>query len=99
MKWLCACAAFTAMLLAVPLAIAAEQTVKLSVPGMNCASCPVIVEMSISAVKGVKAVEAVLDTQTATVTFDDTVTSIGAITEAAAGIGYEASVIAEDSGS
>ena len=82
-----------------PIAVAGEQTVKLSVPGMNCASCPVIVKMSISAVEGVTAVDTVLDDRTATVTFDDAITSVEAIRQATAGIGYEASVIEQNSGS
>ncbi len=99
MKRLLAYVTFAALILAAPIATAGEQTVKLSVPGMNCASCPVIVKMGISAVEGVTAVETVLDDRTATVTFDDAVTSIEAITQATAGIGYEASVIEQTSGS
>ncbi|MEO1017738.1 MAG: cation transporter [Pseudomonadota bacterium] len=99
MKRILTCTLFAAAMLASPFALADEQTVKLSVPGMNCASCPVIVKMSISAVEGVTAVDAVLDDRTATVTFDDAVTSVEAITQATAGIGYEASVIEQTSGS
>ena len=99
MKRILTYAAFATAMLVSPVALAGEQTVKLSVPGMNCASCPVIVKMSISAVEGVTAVETVLDDRTATVTFDDAITSIEAITQATAGIGYEASVIEQTSGS
>jgi len=88
-----------ALLLMSSAALAGEQTVRLSVPGMNCASCPYIVEMSISAVDGVKAVDAVLDDRTATVTFDDAVTSIEAITHATASVGYESTVLEQASGS
>ena len=99
MKRILTDAAFAAVMLASPIALAGEQTVKLSVPGMNCASCPVIVKMSISAVEGVTEVDTVLDDRTATVTFDDAVTSVEAIKQATAGIGYEASVIEQASGS
>jgi periplasmic mercuric ion binding protein len=73
--------------------LAAEQTIKLSVPGMYCESCPYIIKKAISAVKGVKLVEATLEDRTATVTFDDTVASIKAITQATMDVGYESSVI------
>ena len=74
-------------------ALAAEQTVKLSVPGMTCASCPFIIKKAISAIKGVTLVEANLDDLSATVTFDDTVASIAAITQATKDVGYESSVM------
>ena len=73
--------------------LAAEQTIKLSVPGMTCASCPYIVKQAISAIKGVLIVEATTEDRSATVTFDDTVASIDAITQATKDVGYESSVI------
>jgi mercuric ion binding protein len=72
---------------------AAEKTVKLSVPGMYCASCPFIVKSAISAVKGVTLVKTMLDDRSATVTFDDTVASVEAITTATRDVGYESSVM------
>ena len=90
---------FVAAMLMSPTALAGEQTIKLSIPGMNCASCPYIVETSISAVDGVKTVEAVLDDRTATVVFDDAIASVEAITEATAGVGYDSSVLEQVSGS
>lgn len=80
-------------------AMSAEQTIKLSVPGMTCASCPFIVEKSISAVDGVKAVEATMEDFSATVTFEDTLTSIEAIQQATADIGYPSSLFGVKSGS
>ena len=73
--------------------LAAEQTIKLSVPGMTCASCPYIIKKAISAIKGVKSVEPNLEDLSATVTFEDTVASIEAITQATKDVGYESSVI------
>lgn len=89
---------FAAMIIAATampstMVLAAEQTVKLSVPGMTCASCPYIVKQAISAIKGVKSVEATLEDRSATVTFEDTVASIDAITQATKNAGYESSVI------
>ena len=74
-------------------AFAAEKTVKLSVPGMTCASCPYIIKTAISGIKGVTVVQTTLDDHSATVTFDDAVASIDAITQATKNVGYESSVI------
>ena len=92
MKKLISIAAATLMLLNTA-ALAAEKTVKLSVPGMYCASCPFIVKSSISAVDGVLSVETILEDRTATVTFDDAITSLEAITTATANVGYESSLL------
>lgn len=74
-------------------AIAAEKTVVLSVPDMYCASCPYIVKGAISKIEGVSAVSASIDDKTATVTFDDTVTTIETIRTATAGVGYPAKTV------
>ncbi len=74
-------------------AIAAERTVVLSVPDMYCASCPYIVKGAISKIEGVSAVSAGIDDKIATVTFDDTVTTIEAIRTATAGVGYPATIV------
>ncbi len=76
-------------------ATAEEQTVRLSVPAMHCASCPYMVKKVISAVDGVITADASMDDRTATVTFDDERTNIDAITEATASIGYESQVISD----
>ncbi len=78
---------------------AAEQTVKLSVPGMSCASCPYMVKDAISMVDGVKAVEATMVDRSATVTFDDAATNIKEIQQATADIGYPSSPFKKDGGS
>jgi mercuric ion binding protein len=83
----------TTALLSVSTAFAAERTVKLSVPGMTCASCPFIVKSAISAVKGVTGVQTALADHSATVTFDDAVASVEAITKATKNAGYESTVI------
>lgn len=81
-----------AVLVAGPV-LAGEQTVKLDVPGMYCASCPFIVQSAISDVDGVKTVNADLDTRTATVVFDDEKTNVEAIETASANAGYPASLV------
>ncbi len=86
-------AMFSIVVFGSTLALAAEQTVKLSVPGMYCASCPYMVKKAISAVQGVKAVQAEIEDRSATVKFDDVVTNTAAIRKATADIGYPSTVI------
>lgn len=67
---------------------AATQTVTLSVPGMTCAACPITVKVALKKVKGVSQVDASYSQREAVVTFDDTQTSVEALTEATANAGY-----------
>lgn len=99
MKKLIPSLAFAVLTSASSMAVAAEQTIKLSVPGMTCVSCPYMVKQAISAVDGIKAVEATMEDRSATVTFEDTLTSIKAIQQATADIGYRSSVIDAKTGS
>lgn len=64
----------TAVILAdlVAPAWSATKTVTLSVPGMNCAACPIAVKKALTKVDGVARVEVSLDKREAVVTFDDT---------------------------
>ena len=86
-------------LTAAPLAIAAERTAVLSVPGMNCASCPYIVEAAISDVPGVREVDASLEDKRAVVVFDDTATSVADIQAATTSVGFVSTQIEAESGS
>ncbi len=79
--------------------MAAEQTVKLSVPGMSCVSCPYIVKSAISAVSGVSSVTATMADLSATVTFDDEITTLVKIQQATADVGYPSSLFGGASGS
>jgi len=74
-------------------ALSEEQTIKLSVPAMSCASCPYIVEGAVSQLDGVSSVEATMDDRSATVVFDDAVTSTDAILKATYNVGYESSIV------
>ena len=73
-------------------AAAAEKTVVLSVPSMNCAACPITVRKALQKVTGVTAVKATLEPPQATVTFDDARTSVDALTKATASAGYPATL-------
>ncbi len=67
---------------------AAQRTVILDVDNMYCASCPYIVTEVLAAIEGVTNVAVSSETETATVTFDDAVTSVAALTAATAEAGY-----------
>ncbi|MGH6886148.1 MAG: mercury resistance system periplasmic binding protein MerP [Geminicoccales bacterium] len=73
-------------------AAAAPKTVVLSVPGMNCAACPITVRKALEKVAGVQNVKATLEPPEAIVTFDDAKTSVDQLTEATKDAGYPSSV-------
>ena len=71
---------------------AATQTVKLSVPGMTCAACPITVKKALSKVEGVSKTDVNFDKREAVVTFDDAKTSVQKLTKATEDAGYPSSV-------
>jgi len=73
-------------------ALAAQQTVTLSVPGMTCAACPITVKKALSRVDGVTRAEVDYDKRQAVVSFDDARASVDRITRATADAGYPSSV-------
>jgi periplasmic mercuric ion binding protein len=73
-------------------AVAAQQTVVLSVPSMNCAACPITVRKALEKVAGVQSVKATLEPPEAVVTFDNAQTSVDQLTAATKGAGYPSSV-------
>lgn len=68
--------------------LAAPKTVELSVPGMNCASCPITVKKSLHKLDGVTKTVVNLDERIALVTFDDAKTNIQALIRATTDAGY-----------
>ena len=73
---------------------ATTQTVTLSVPGMDCATCPITVKKALNQVAGVGKIDIRLDRREAKVTFDDAKTSADALTRATKDAGYPSSVAA-----
>jgi mercuric ion binding protein len=71
---------------------AAEQSVVLSIPGMNCPVCPITIKKSMQKVDGVKAVDVNLESKLAKVTFDDEVTNIKHLKQAVENVGYSSHV-------
>ena len=78
-----------------PPALAAQKTVVLSVPSMNCAACPITVRKALEKVAGVQSVKATLEPPEAVVTYDDAMTSVEKLTEATRGAGYPSSIKSE----
>lgn len=72
---------------------AAEQSVILSVPGMNCPVCPITVKKSLQKVEGVKSVTVSYENKTATVSFDDQKAAIKSLLKATENVGYPATVL------
>jgi len=86
------------LLLGAQIAMAAnERTVVFAVEKMTCATCPITVRAAMKRVDGVKTVKVDLDSKTATVTFDASVTSASEVAGASSNVGFPATV-AEDDG-
>jgi len=77
------------LLSGIPLAaIAAPKTVTLSIPGMDCPVCPITVKKALSQVSGVSQTTVNFERRQAVVTFDDSKTNVGALTESTKNAGY-----------
>lgn len=74
-------------------ALAAEQTVTLSIENMACAVCPITVTKAIEGVEGVRQVSVKYDTKTAYVVYDDAITSWQKVAAASTNAGYPASKV------
>lgn len=72
---------------------ASTQTVTLSVPGMNCAACPITVKKALGKVPGVAKTDVNLGKREATVTFDDARTNVEALTRATRDAGFPSTMV------
>ena len=81
-------AGMVTLLMASSNAFAAEQTVKLAVENMYCASCPFIVKQVLNRVPGVDKVVVSYREKSATVTYDDSKTNVEQLTDATFEQGY-----------
>ncbi|MBX3704699.1 MAG: mercury resistance system periplasmic binding protein MerP [Steroidobacteraceae bacterium] len=72
---------------------AAMQTVKLSLPTMDCPVCPITVKKALARVPGVSKAVVDFDKRQATVSFDDAKTNAGALTRATTDAGYPSTLI------
>ena len=69
-------------------ASAEEQTVSLAVDGMWCAGCTYSVKQTLAQVPGERVVDVSGREKMAVVTFDDQETTVAALTDATAGVGF-----------
>ena len=76
-------------------AMSADQTVSMNVEKMTCALCPLTVRKAMERVDGVQHVEVDYDTKTATVTFDDTKTTVAEVAKASTDVGYPTTPVSE----
>lgn len=71
------------------------QKVLLSIPKMNCSTCPILIKKVLGSVDGVHNVTVNLEQKTATIDFDGTKTSIDTITTTTENVGYPSSLLQE----
>jgi mercuric ion binding protein len=93
MKTVLRTVAFSATVLATSSVLADEQTVTLAVKNMTCASCPYIVKQSLAAVPGVRDVKVSFGKRIAIVTFEDSATTVAALTAATTNRGFPSEVL------
>ena len=72
---------------------AAHKTTLLSVPGMNCAACPVTVKLALTKTPGVTKAEVNLDKRQVLVSFDDAKTNAAMLIQATSNAGYPSDVV------
>ena len=70
------------------LASAAIRTVILTIPTMDCATCPITIRLALMHVTGVSKAKVSYDKREARVTFDDAKTNVAALTKATTDVGY-----------
>lgn len=69
-------------------AFAAPQQVTLTVPTMDCATCPVTIKVALLKVPGVSRAVVSYERRNAKVTFDDAKTNVTSLTQATRDAGY-----------
>jgi mercuric ion binding protein len=80
--------ALIAMLGATPFALAKPQTVKLNVPTMDCATCPITIKAALVKVPGVSKVQVSYEKREAVIVYDDAQASVADLKKATEDVGY-----------
>jgi mercuric ion binding protein len=79
----------TLLALTLPVLVsAANRTVILTIPTMDCATCPITIRTALMRVAGVSKAKVSYDRREARITFDDSKTNVAALTEATKDVGY-----------
>lgn len=82
----------TMLIVATLPAYAATKTVRLSVPDMSCAACPITVKKVLSKIDGVSLIQVSAKSKEVVVTYDDARTNVQALTTATANVGYPSTI-------
>ncbi len=77
-----------AALLAPIASFAAQRTVVLSIPTMDCATCPITIRLALLKVKGVASAKVSYKQREARVTIDDALTNVDVLRATTADVGY-----------
>tara|TARA_R110001592_G_scaffold362074_1_gene674813 strand:+ start:829 stop:1119 length:291 start_codon:yes stop_codon:yes gene_type:complete len=72
--------------------LAADNTVTLEIPSMNCAMCPITVKKALKKIEGVLAVDVSFETKLVVVKFDNSKTSSQSLIEATTNSGYPSTI-------
>jgi mercuric ion binding protein len=73
---------------AAPFALAKQQTVKLNVPTMDCATCPITIKASLTKVPGVSKVQVSYEKREAVIVYDDAQATVADLKKATEDVGY-----------
>jgi mercuric ion binding protein len=79
-----------ALVAVAPLASAKQQTVQLTVPTMDCATCPITIKAALSKVPGVSKVKVSYDRREAVIVYDDAKATVADLKKATEDVGYPA---------
>jgi mercuric ion binding protein len=80
--------ALVSLLAAAPFALAKQQTVKLNVPTMDCATCPITIKASLVKVPGVSKVQVSYARREAVIVYDDAKATVADLKKATEDAGY-----------
>jgi mercuric ion binding protein len=82
--------ALLACVVAAPLASAKQQTVQLTVPTMDCATCPITIKTALTKVPGVSKVQVSYAKREAVIVYDDARATVADLKKATEDVGYPA---------
>jgi mercuric ion binding protein len=82
--------ALLALVAAAPLASAKQQTVSLTVPTMDCATCPITIKTALTKVSGVSKVKVSYEKREAVIVYDDAKATVADLKKATEDVGYPA---------
>jgi mercuric ion binding protein len=80
--------ALIALFGAAPFALAKQQTVRLNVPTMDCATCPITIKASLVKVPGVSKVQVSYAKREAVIVYDDAQATVADLKKATEDVGY-----------